>query len=104
MWKDFLHQVKIAANEPLLFQYVVENIFSEVVKSHFSTVPESSVLPDHLSEHEQNAIRYVAGYIPYALKKKLKRGSHYLKDLFISCLDKLAVEKKDTKGEVEEED
>ncbi len=44
MWKEFLHQVKIAANEPLLFQYVVENVFSEVVKSHFSTLPESSVL------------------------------------------------------------
>ncbi len=38
------------------------------------------------------------------MKKKLKRGSHYLKDLFISCLDKLAVEKKVTKGEVEEEE
>ncbi len=38
------------------------------------------------------------------MKKKLKRGSHSLKELFIICLDKLAVEKKDTKGEKEEEE
>jgi len=104
MWNDFLQQLDIAANEPLLLQYLLENIFGEVVKSHFSTTPESTVLPDHLSAQEQNTIRYVAGYVPHALKKKIRRGAHSSKDLFIGCLENLAATHEQLENDEEEEE
>ena len=39
-----------------------------------------------LSELEQKALRYVAGYVPVQLRKKLERSSHPLKEEFILCL------------------
>ena len=39
-----------------------------------------------LSYEEQNALRYAAGYIPRALRKRLERSGHPLKEELILCL------------------
>ena len=39
-----------------------------------------------ITTQELNALRYVAGYIPRALSKKLKKSAHPLKDELQLCL------------------
>ena len=45
-----------------------------------------------LTVEEENALRYAAGYIPFALQKKLKKSQHTLKEEFIICLTELCHE------------
>ena len=47
---------------------------------------------DSLSYEEKNALRYTAGYIPRALKKKIDRFSHPLKKELLLCLLDLSEE------------
>ena len=45
------------------------------------------------SYEEENALRYAAGYIPRALRRKLERSSHHLKEELILCLEELVMER-----------
>ena len=46
----------------------------------------SSTSSISLTREEDNALRYAAGYIPFALRQKLQRSQHPLKEDFIICL------------------
>ena len=51
-----------------------------------ATRPADSTFVSTLSYEEKNALRYAAGYIPRALKKKLDRSSHQHKAELLFCL------------------
>ncbi len=48
-------------------------------------VPETT----ELTKNELNALRYVAGFNPFQLKKKLTKSSHPYKDEFLLCLSQM---------------
>ena len=58
-----------------------------MVKSNFhrSSIPKATVEVS-LTYEEKNALRYTAGYVPRALRKKLKKSAHPLKEELVLCL------------------
>ena len=52
---------------------------------------------------EENALRYAAGYIPRALRQKLVRSSHDLKEELILCLEDLLVDEEDLSSDLSED-
>ena len=74
--------------DPIFYQFVGDQLCKVLLK-------EQCVLPvcerrpqadEPLSYGEKNAIRYTAGYIPTALKKKIDHSSHPLKKELLLCL------------------
>ena len=56
---------------PIFCQYVGNFVFKELIQIHHPLAESSqSNPPKHLTYEEINALRYAAGYIPRALKKK----------------------------------
>ena len=67
-----------------------ENVSESSELSSFESsenVSESS----ELSSEEHNALRYVAGYIPHNLRKKISNGTHIFKESFLECLSQMGV-------------
>ena len=75
-------------NKSHQFQYVTTAIFKEVIKHQFPINAETGPAKDlpALTYEESNALRYAAGYVPRALRKRLEKGSHPLKEEIILCL------------------
>ncbi len=58
------------------------------VKTKIATdrvIPETA----ELTKDELNALRYVAGFVPFKLKKKFTKSSHPYKDEFLLCLSQM---------------
>ena len=74
-------------SHPILYQSIGNAILDQVVteKCHVSDTLSSTEQPS-ITEQELNALRYVAGYIPRALSKKLRKSAHPLKDGMQLCL------------------
>ncbi len=103
-WKHFLLQATGAPVSPIVFQYLTDKIFRRLICDHFPTPVEKqagSTSQQRLSYEEQNAMRYAAGYIPRALRKRLERSSHPLKEELVLCLLDLT---EDEDGSHESED
>ncbi len=83
-----LAQVK-AGTSPIFFQYIciADNMFKQLIKqSH--PITHSTACSEPLLYEEQNAVRYAAGYVPRALKKKLENsGCHNKKSLILCLID-----------------
>ena len=58
---------------------------THVIESKIFPVNVSVELPE-LSVNELNAMRYVAGYVPFKLEKKFAASSQQYKIEFLSCL------------------
>ena len=70
MFKDLSCPISEADEVALLTQHVNEKLFERIV-SQQATVEPSEVEVPPLTENEANALRYAAGYVPFALKQKL---------------------------------
>ena len=91
-WQVFLtSRASISAVSPMFYQYVCNFIFKELIFEHFPITESTGSQPiQPLTYDEINALRYAAGYIPRALKKKLLKSAHPLKeDLQLCILDLL---------------
>lgn len=55
-------------------------------------MPEDKYIEASLSYEEKNALRYVAGYITKAQRKKIKHSSNPLKKEFIGYLVEMSTE------------
>ena len=99
-WDTFLTTAQMDAKtvDPIFPQFVTQHLIESMMKVVFSTqqqVPETEMESTEiasLSKEEENALRYAAGFIPRALRKKLERSSHPLKEEFIICLMELCME------------
>ena len=87
LWEDFLKVSTKCPPHPILYQYLTIHIFKDLIREHFPTVtPSATIQQESLTYEEKNAVRYAAGYIPRALRSKLERSSHPLKEELILCM------------------
>ena len=94
-WEALISTCNIGPLDPLLPQYVQEHTIKEFIKVAFPTSEQKSTSqPSHsiLTVEEENALRYVAGYIPRALRHKLEHSSHPFKEEFIVFLMELCID------------
>lgn len=88
-WEKFLRDAICQPASPTFFQYVSHRIFKELVKEkhRVSETLEDQASP--ITKEDENALRYVAGYVCRKVQTKLKSSSLPCKDdmiLFISEL------------------
>jgi hypothetical protein len=67
----------------LLSQHINQRLFEELLRARTSLIDDTEASQKPL---EANALRYAAGYVPFALKKKLSHRPE-----FVQCLDQLGV-------------
>lgn len=70
----------------LLSQHINQRLFEEILRAHTSLTDDDKASQRALTVGEANALRYTAGYVPFALKKKLSHQPE-----FVQCLDQLGV-------------
>lgn len=87
-WQTFLtSSASVSTVSPMFYQYVGNFIFKELICEHFPIEKSSDANPiQPLTYDETNALRYAAGYIPRALKKKLPKSAHPLKEDIQLCI------------------
>lgn len=87
-WQTFLaSSISVSKVSPIFCQYVGNFIFKELIRVHHPiTESPKSNSSQPLTYEETNALRYAAGYIPRALRKKLSKSRHPLKDDIQLCL------------------
>ena len=76
-WEVFL-SASVGDFPPTFFQYVTDSLFKVILaKSHQATPSTSSsaLSPSPLSSEEQNALRYVGGYVVRNILKQYKRNA-----------------------------
>ena len=84
---------------PIFYQYVTDVMFKDLVKGRFPTVDQVTHQVEdspELEYEESNALRNAAGYVPHALRERLERGSHPLKEELILCLVEMCEDNDDT--------
>jgi hypothetical protein len=86
-WIEFVEQSIHQQPSPSFYQHVTHNVFQKLIKIRYpiSESPESKVT-ENLTREEENALRYVAGYVVRKVRSKLKRLSTPNKDEMILCL------------------
>ena len=87
-WRAFLQKSGNSTFSPIFCQYVGDQVFKELIKLHCPLESSEATATAHsaLTYEEINAIRYAAGYVPRALKKKLTKSAHPLKEDLQLCL------------------
>ncbi len=94
-WRAFLLKSGVTETSSMFCQYVGDHVFKELIKATYPLVEPaaSSATPSQsmpLTYEEVNTLRYAAGWVPRALKKKLSKSTHPLsKDLKLCLLDLL---------------
>lgn len=85
-WSSFLFESIGVPACPIFFQYVVDCMFTVLIKQlyHFDKAGEN--IDVQLNYEEKNALRYTAGYVIKTLIKKLKHSAHPLKEEMSCCL------------------
>ena len=101
-WSSFLAQSGCSVF-PLFHQHVGHYIFKELIKRHHTTeTTQHKATPFDPTYEELNGIRYAAGWVARALRKKLKRSAHPLKDDLFLCIADLLDDKDDSTQESNE--
>lgn len=79
---------EVNSKDPMLCQMVLTDVMEGLIKVYrpLEVAAEATVEEPALTEQEKKALRYVAGYIPVSLRRKLERSSHPHKEEFILCL------------------
>ena len=89
LWGTFLGKAGISEVSPIFVQFVGHFIFKKLIHMHY---PVDESLPDLIpgdtgfTYEEVNAIRYAAGWVARALKDRLVKSAHPLKDDLQLCL------------------
>jgi len=103
-WTDFVTVVDEPV-KPVLFQHLSDLIFRMLIEQHFKIVHLDQEQCGELTENENAALRYVAGYICRHLRKKIQRsrGDAKSKEEMMMCLMQL-VRNKETEEHRTDED
>ena len=95
LWKEFLRESTGDDTTPSIFyQRLTDMLFGRLLKYlHADAVPRKTQgAAPKLNFEEVNGLRYAAGYIPRALKKKITKSQHKIKDDLLLCLQELLQE------------
>ena len=97
LWTSNFEHVIQKPLDPIFIQYVTQQVMEGLLKIRYpvSQPITSSCSTTSLTHEEENALRYAAGYIPFALRRKLQRSQHPLKEDFIICLTEFCDEELD---------
>ena len=87
-WKSFLGQNLGTQGHPIFWQRVGDAILKMLVKRSFPVIRQEAAVEGipTINHQEMNALRYAAGYVPRALKKKLIKSANPLKHQLLLCL------------------
>ena len=72
---------------PISYKYLIDNIFRQLIKIKFptnATVRPANQYSDDLTFEEASGLRYTAGYVCRALKKKFAADFE-----LVECIDEL---------------
>ncbi len=87
IWASLLKQICVLS-APILCQYLGNLMFKELIALRYPrqdpSTPSSSC--SALTSEEIYGLRYAAGYIPRALRKKLPKSTHPLKNDMLLCI------------------
>ena len=103
-WKTFLSAAKMKAF-PSFYQFVTHTVFRELVAIHFPVHCSESNETEHpsrpLTNEEENALRYVAGYVIRKLRERIDSSSNPRKDEMVLLLMECAGDEMDSDGGTE---
>ena len=88
-WQAFLQKSDNVFVSSIFCQYIGDYVFKQLIKLHYplDESSEGAVAGcSMLTYEERNALQYAAGYVPRALKKKLNKSAHPLKEDLQLCL------------------
>lgn len=87
-WKHILLAAGITENNPTFFQFVGNEMFQSLVSIRWTSKqqPQQHTAPPHLTYKDTNALRYLAGYIPRMLRKRLCTSTHPLREDILLCI------------------
>lgn len=72
LWASFLRESPKCDASPIFYQYITDKFFRKLIKFHFPIEDNTeSVTPLNLTREELNALRYAAGYVYRAVRKKI---------------------------------
>ncbi|SMN02584.1 hypothetical protein SPONN_1430 [uncultured Candidatus Thioglobus sp.] len=74
--------------DPLLMQHCNTRVFEELVKINFS-MPGSTIPIESLTNDEENALRYAAGFVVRSTHRKLSKTHHALKTPMLTILNQM---------------
>ena len=70
-----------------MYQYLTDAIFREMIRKKFPIERAQGIAEEKsLTYEEMNGLRYAAGFVPRALRKKLRKSSHPLKSELLLCI------------------
>ena len=92
-----------AAKDPILYQHLTQLLLERRVKEHYPVAEEQSKQKKTLDFEEANSVRYIAGYVLRALKKKLLRMSNPLQKELDLCLSEMLEDGQNSGSSSEEE-
>lgn len=97
-WQQFLTASIDSKSTPILYQNISDRLFRILLKQKLcvTTKPADTAYAPTLTYEEQNALRYAAGYIPRALRKKLDQSGHEHKVELILCLTELTEDEEES--------
>lgn len=86
MWGEFFMLSTGEKGPPILYQYLTDHIFKQLVETNFPLEQEERSSSQALSDIERKALRYAAGYVERALTKQIRKSSHPLKVDMLAAL------------------
>ena len=90
-WKDFIQKTGIVELSAIFYQYVGDYIFKQMITLKYPLTNQETCVEESetLSYEELNGLRYAAGYVPRAIRKKVTKSGHPLKKDLLVCLSQL---------------
>ena len=89
-WKTFLSAAVKMKAYPSFYQFVTHTVFRELAAIHFPVHCSESNETEHpsrpLTHEEENALRYVAGYVIRKLHERIDSSSNPRKDEMVLLL------------------
>lgn len=87
-WKSFLGHNLETEGHPIFWQRVGDSILKALIEKSFPVIRQEAAVKSAptISHQEMNALRYAAGYVPRALRKKLIKSANPLKRQLLLCL------------------
>ena len=97
LWREILQQAKVQVL-PKFYQSLTDTLFQRRIEFYFPVPCSSKQVDDGVAEvhiltfEEENAIRYAAGYVLRAVKKKVSKSSKQYKDQVVEAIDAMLVD------------
>ena len=94
LWREFLQQAKIQVL-PIFYQSLTDTLFQKRIEVYFPISCSSQQVGEEETEgtvltfEEENAIRYAAGYVLRAVRKKISNSSKQEKEQLVEAIDGL---------------